>query len=312
MRIKTLAAILTVTTAMAAPAMAQQIRFMTGPQGGSWYPMGGAFQSMMAEDGIRTQVLPGAGIANVVAIQTGKADLSFANSITTVDAVNGREPFDTPSDNICNVATLYPQYFQIVASKRSGITTLEDFKGKRIATQPYGNTAEQITREMLSAVDMTYDDLRSMDYVSYSDGVALLQDNNIDVFTLGTHIPASSIMDLANSTAIHMVSLKPEVIEHMQTQINPGYIGITIPAGTYDGQAEDALVPGYTTHIIARCDLDDKVVTSFLTHMWEEREDLANIAAIMGTMSLEGMVADLGVPLHAAATSFYQGHGVLD
>lgn len=312
MRIAMMAATLTVTTALAAPAMAQQIKFMTGPQGGSWYPMGGAFQSMMAEDGIRTQVMPGAGIANVVAIQTGKADLAFANSITTVDAINGNDPFETASDNICNVATLYPQYFQMVASKKSGITKVEDWRGKRISTQPYGNTAEQITRELLKVVGMTYDDLRSMDYVSYSDGVALMQDNNIDVFTLGTHIPASSIMDLANSTAIHVISLEPEIIERMRTEINPGYIGITIPAGTYDGQTEDALVPGYTTHIIARCDLDEKIVTSFLTHMWDGRDDLTAIAAIMGTMSLEGMVADLGVPLHPAATSFYQGHGVLD
>ena len=30
---------------LAGTADAQQLRFMTGPQGGSWYPLGGAIQS---------------------------------------------------------------------------------------------------------------------------------------------------------------------------------------------------------------------------------------------------------------------------
>ena len=43
--------------AMTMPAQAQQLRFMTGPQGGSWYPLGGAIQGM-APDGVAIQVLP--------------------------------------------------------------------------------------------------------------------------------------------------------------------------------------------------------------------------------------------------------------
>lgn len=51
--------------AMAGTADAQQLKLMTGPQGGSWYPLGGAMQSMVAGDGISIQVLPGGGVANV-------------------------------------------------------------------------------------------------------------------------------------------------------------------------------------------------------------------------------------------------------
>src|SRR5918995_2758240 len=94
-------------------AIAENLRFMTGPQGGSWYPMGGAIKNVVekAVPDTSLQVMPGAGIANVKAVQAGKADLAFANSVSTVDAINGKPPFEEQADNVCNLATLYPQYF---------------------------------------------------------------------------------------------------------------------------------------------------------------------------------------------------------
>ena len=83
--------------------------------------MGGAIANIAAKDGISVQVLPGAGIANVRAVAEGKADIGFANSISTVDGVNGRAPFESVQENVCNVGTLYPQYFQIVVNADSGI-----------------------------------------------------------------------------------------------------------------------------------------------------------------------------------------------
>ena len=292
--------------ALAGAADAQNLRLMTGPQGGSWYPLGGAIQGMGEEVGASIQVLPGGGVANVQGVQNGDADLGFANSISTVDAIEGREPFEGPADNVCNLATLYPQYFQIVVPQSLGVESVQDFAGKRLATQPVGNTAEQVTRAVLEAAGLSYDDMAAVDYVSYSDGVALMQDGNAEVFTLGTTIPASAIMDLANSTEISLVGLDEEFIGRMRDEINPGYTGFTIPAGTYPGQDEDVTAVGYATHVVARCDLEAAVVEELLGQMWENRQDLAAIAAAMEGITLEDMAQDVGVPMHEGATAFYQ------
>ena len=49
---------------IAAPAAAQQVTFMTGPQGGSWIPLGGALKGMWekAVPGLNITQTPGAGI----------------------------------------------------------------------------------------------------------------------------------------------------------------------------------------------------------------------------------------------------------
>ena len=307
----TVATLALLAAGMAVPATAQQLRLMTGPQGGSWYPLGGAIQGMASDAGIASiQVLPGGGVANVQGVQQGDADLGFANSISTVDAIEGREPFSGKADNVCNIATLYPQYFQIVARADSGIESPEDFEGQRLVTQPVGNTAEQVTRAVLETAGLSYEDMEAVDYVSYSDGVALMQDENSDVFTLGTTIPASAIMDLANSADVQLVELSPDFVGQMRENINPGYTSNTIPAGTYPGQENDVNAVGYATHVIARCDLDPAIVEGILTQMWENRQDMAAIASAMGDLTLESMAQDVGVPMHEGATSFYESQGV--
>ncbi len=313
MKILTLtAAIAVLGTALAVmPAQAQQLRLMTGPQGGAWYPLGGAMQAMASDAGIGSiQVLPGGGIANVQGVQQGDADLAFANSISTVDAIEGREPFDGAADNVCNVATLYPQYFQMVTTQASGIETIEDFEGKRLNTQPVGNTAEQVVRAVLETAGLSYDDLATVDFVSYSDGVSLMQDNNSDILALGTTIPSSAVMDLANSQDIKLIEVDEEFVTRMREELNPGYTGVVIPADTYPGQEEDVNAVAYATHVVARCDLEPEIVEGLLEEMWENREDMIAIAAVMRNMTIEAMAEDIGVPMHEGAQAFYEANGV--
>ena len=297
---------------LSSAASAENLRLMTGPQGGSWYPMGGAIKNVV-EQGVpdtSIQVLPGAGIANVKAIEAGKADLAFANSVSTVDAINGKPPFEEQANNVCHVATLYPQYFQVVTTADTGIESLDQLKGRGLTTQPAGNTGEAITAHLVEAAGLSYDDLSGVDFMSYNDSVALLKDGNSEVFTLGTTVPASAIMDLASARDIKMLPVEDELLAKMQ-ELNPGYQRIEIPAGSYPGQDEAVPTIGYTTHIIARCDLPDETVKGVIAQMVEHQEDLAAVATAVGQTSLEQMAADIGVPMHPGAEAFFKEKGAL-
>ena len=307
-----LAATLCAAVAIPGAASAENLRLMTGPQGGSWYPMGGAIKNIVEQELPDTslQVMPGAGIANVKAIDAGKADVAFANSVSTVDAINGQPPFEEATTNVCHIATLYPQYFQIVTTADSGIESLDQLKGRGVTTQPTGNTGESITRHLLEASDLTYDDLSGADFVSYNDSVALLKDGNSEVFTLGTTVPASAIMDLASARDIRMLPVDDELLAKMQ-ELNAGYKRIEIPAGSYPGQDEAVPSIGYTTHIIARCDLPDETVTGILSQIVDHQQDLAAVAKAIGDTTLEQMGEDIGVPFHPAAEQYFKDQGVM-
>src|SRR5512134_4051834 len=115
----------------AAPAAAQQVTFMTGPQGGSWIPLGGALKGMWETNvpGLKITQTPGAGISNVRGIDEGKAHIGFGNSSTTVDGLEGRAPYPKKVTKVCQLANLYPQYFQVVALASAGVNSFADMKG---------------------------------------------------------------------------------------------------------------------------------------------------------------------------------------
>lgn len=289
----------------------ERLKLATGPQGGTWYPLGGAIKSIVEArmDEVSVQVMPGGGIANVLAVERGRAHVALANSVSTVDGINAQPPFKSHATNVCNVATLYPQYFQVITLADAGLRSPEDFRGKVLGTQMRGNTGEAITAHLLKAFSMTYADLGGVSYGSYTDSVTLMKDGNADIFTIGTSIPASAVMDLASARDVHLVSVSDDGIKRMQA-LNPGYERVEIPPGTYPKQDKPVVTIGYWTHIIARCDLADNTVYQLLDSLYTRLDDLAAIARAVRKATPQSMGREIGVPMHPGAARWYVGHGI--
>jgi len=285
----------------------ERMRFVTGPQGGSWYPLGGAIKNLIENriESANIQILPGAGIANVKAVESGQAQIGLANSVSTVDAINGRLPFTEKAVHVCNVATLYPQFFQVVTLPDTGIRSPADLKGKALAGQQKGNTAEAITDHMLRAYGIGFDDLSRVSYGSYTDSVTLMKDGNAQFFTLGTTIPAGAVMDLASARDVRLMPIPDDGLKNMQ-QFNPGYMRGIIPKGTYPGQTEDVPTVEYATHFIARCELDDQFIYDVLDSIYNGLGDLTSIAKAIKGVDAGTMGKDIGVPMHPGAARWYK------
>jgi uncharacterized protein len=298
-----------VALTMAGTGAAAEIKLMTGPQGGAWVPLGGQLKDMWEKAIANTsvQALPGAGIANVRGIEEGKTDVGFGNSISTVDAVAGKPPFNKPHDNVCNVATLYPQYFQVVVRTDAGVNSIKDLKGKAIAAQPRGNTAEEITKQLLQVNGITYSDVK-MSFVSYTDAVTQVQDGHAVAFTAGTTIPSSAVMDLATSRDVKLIDLADQL--DAMKKVNPGYTLNTIPKGTYPKQDKDVQVIGYATHIVASCKLPEDTVYGMAKTISQNTELLSAIVKDIRNLNPKGMAEDIGVPFHRGAAKFYKEAGL--
>jgi uncharacterized protein len=298
---------------LAVPAGAQQVTMMTGPQGGSWIPLGGALKSMWeaAIPGLQIQQQPGAGIANVRGIDEGKAQIGFANSSTTVDGVEGRAPYPKKVTHVCQVANLYPQYFQVVALADAKMNSFADFKGKTLITQPKGNTAEILTADVLKINGMSYQSLNKVNFqAAYTDAVDMMKDGHADVFTLGTTAPASAIMDLASARDISLVPVDDKTMNALK-KMNPGYNKLIIKAGTYPKQDKDVPAIGYTTHIIAACDLPENVVYMMTKTMAAHVADMAAVVKPITGLTAKDMAVDIGVPFHKGAAKYYKEVGAM-
>jgi hypothetical protein len=297
---------------LSTPASAQLIRIMSGPQGGSWYPLAGAIQGIVEKSipGTNVQVAPGAGISNVLGLQNNKAEMGFGNSVSSYDGIHGNDPFKQKTDNVCHIATLYFQYFHVVAVADAGIKSMGDAGGKALTTQQKGNTGEQMTRDLLKVYGLDYSKLRKVNFGSYNDSVEQLKDGHAQVFTLITTIPASAVMDLGSARKITVVPVPDDKLRELQ-KINKGYDKRIIKAGTYPGQEKDIQTIGTWTHLMMRCSTPEDLAYKVTKALAANTENLGNVVAAVKGLTTKELAIDVGVPYHPGARRFYREAKVL-
>jgi TRAP transporter TAXI family solute receptor len=305
--IRTLLTAFTASAALAAPVPGQQLTFMTGPQGGVWVPLGGALKGMWekAIPGLQVTAIPGAGIANVRGVDEDKAQVGFGNTITTVDGIEGRPPYPKKVTKVCQLANLYPQYFQVVVLASAKVNTVADLKGRPIVVQPKGNTAELVTQHILQVHGLNYSQVKASFQASYTDAVDLMKDGHAQAFTLGTTVPASSVMDLASARDIKLIGIDDKIFADMR-KINPGYSRSTIPPNTYPKQEKPVDVIGYATHLVVACDLPEQLVYTMVKTMAANVNDMAAVNKAISGLTPKMMAEDIGVPFHRGAEKFYK------
>jgi TRAP transporter TAXI family solute receptor len=249
-------------------------------------------------------------MANVEALELGKCEIGFSNSSSAVDALYGRPPFKKKTENMRQLANLYPQYFQMVVTEASGIKSVADLKGKSIAPGPKGHTGELLAQQVLEVYGLSYKDMAKIHHVQYSDSVALMKDGHAQAYILGTTIPASSILDLAADRKIRLLALPDDKIKALQ-KINVGYLKRIIPKGTYPGVDYDVPGVGYFTHLVISAKLPDDVVYKITKSLVKDLPRLGDVVKDMKGVTPKDLALDIGIPYHPGALKYFKEIGAL-
>jgi TRAP transporter TAXI family solute receptor len=92
---------------------------------------------------------------------------------------------------------------------------------------------------------------------------------------------------------------------------NAGYNKLIIKAGTYPKQDKDVPVIGYSTHLIAACDLPEAVVYNMVKTMAQNVDSMSAVNKAIAGITPKDMAIDIGVPFHKGAAKFYKEAGAM-
>lgn len=293
---------------------ATQIRMMTGSPGGIWYPTGSAITEFLEADidGLSVTVSPGGGVSNVEAIRQGIAQIGFTKSPTAADALMGRDPFEVEVENVSNLMFLMEEHVQIIVPQASPIECIEDFKGKTVITSERGSSGEIILRQILEVYGITYDDLGSVHFVTFSDAVTLMKDRQADAWVLSTSIPASTVLDLSSARDIRLLSIEdPERLESL-VEMNPAFIPNEVPAGAYDFMDEPITAIATALHLIISRDLSEDLVYEITASIDRNLDVVREVHPNYQILTGELIASEVGVPFHPGALKYYQEAGYID
>lgn len=294
----------------------------TGGTGGTYFPVGGAIATIISNfadyetpegkvDIVASAQTSGASVANVNMVTNKEIETGFAQNNVVYWAYTGTEAFKdkTPMKNLRVIMSLYPETIQIVALKKSGIKTVFDLKGKKVAVGDKGSGTEIDARTILNIHGITYDDIEEQ-YMSFAEAADALKDERIDALFTTAGIPTSSIVELSTTKEITLVEITPEKIQELVQKV-PYYSQFTIPKETYKGMDKDVLTVTCLAQWVCDESLDVDVVYHIVKSVFEHKADLEKVHAKGKDITPENAVKGVAIPFHPGAEKYFKELGLI-
>jgi TRAP transporter TAXI family solute receptor len=288
------------------------INVLTGGTSGVYYPLGAALANVYGEkiEGARTQVQSTkASVENLNLLQAGRGEIGFALGDSVKLAWEGNEEvgFKKPLDKLRGIAAIYPNYIQIVASKESGIKSLADLKGKSVSVGAPKSGTELNARKIFEAAGMSYEDLGKVEYLPFAESVELMKNRQLDATLQSAGLGVASLKDLSASMEVTIVSVPADVTD----KLGAPYIAREIPAGTYEGQADDVPTVAIVNFLVSHSGVSDEIAYQMTKQLFENLPTLEAAHNAAKAIKLENAIKGMPLPLHPGAERYYKEKGIM-
>ncbi len=284
------------------------ITIATGGSSGAYFALGGTISNLLNENlsYINASVQStGASAVNATLIGEGKAEVAFAMNDVVNYAYTGTESFAEKGkvENLRGIASLYPNFVQVISIEGKGIEEISDLAGKKVGVGAPGSGTEVNARQILASHGITYDDIDE-DFLSYAEAVEQLKNGAIDAAFLTSGIPNAAIMDLATTKDVKIVPIRADKITKLAADF-PFYSSENIPADTY-GNSEPVETAAVMTLLVTSADLPDDVVYDITKTIFENLDALGDTHASGKKISLDKVEVGMPIPLHPGAAKYYE------
>ena len=284
------------------------INIATGGTAGTYYPIGGAMAEILnkAIPGMNASAQStGATVANINMLKEGSVDLAIVQNDITYYAVNGTEMFkDKKVENLRGIAALYPETCQIVTLESTGIKSVADLKGKRVAVGAAGSGAEANARQILEAYGITYDDIDEQ-FLSFGEAASALKDGNVDAAFVTAGFPTAAVQDITSQNKVRLLPIEADKADALIAKY-PFYTKTKIPAGTYAGFDEE--VPGISVMamLVATDKVDEKLGYDITKALFDNIEKLQAAHSAAKQITKESAKDGMSIGLNAGAERYYK------
>jgi len=293
--------------------------FTGGSIGGSYELHGAAIADIVHRDNpdIYIDYKPGAGLANVMIISEGKADLGFTHSVVAKAALLGEEPFEKPQPGLRALCTTYDSRIQIIALADYGVDSIsqlvEEKRPVRISVGNRGSVPVVAAQRLFEEYGITFEDIISWGgkiiYKEMTEACDLMKLNKLDVQFITGACPLGCMNELKTVRNLKLLSVDEEIIAKLEEKYGYGKSFIT-PAN-YDFVKENTPTFAVMTTVLAREDLSEDIAYRVTKAIGDNLEYFYSVDEALKVVSKDSMWQGAGVPLHPGAERYYREIGVI-
>ena len=290
-------------------------QFGTGPAGGVWYPMGAVVTEAMNKklSPLRASVVPGGSLSNLTKVDRNELQMAFSQLYSESLAWHGKGGFKGALNNIRHLISIDASRLTVVVKADSGINKIKDLKDKKIVVGQKGFMSELLIRMVLEASGITYEQIIAngglISYLTYREGVNLLQDGHADAAVILAAHPAALLTGLVTQTKIKILPIDKEIRKKILSTTK-GLVEDTEPyaPGTYglDEVAPTISAPyGFAIHK----DISEELAYRILEIIYDNKDDMKSVGCRgCGKLNAGNLDKGASIPLHPGAEKYLKEH----
>lgn len=223
-------------------ATAEEQRFITigtGGVTGVYYPTGGAICRLVnkkrKENGILCSVeSTGGSVYNTRTIREGELDFGVVQSDVQAAAITGTGKFadDGAYPELRAIFSVHPEPLHVMARADAGISSVADFKGKRVNIGNPGSGTRVLAETLMAAAGVSAADFALAAELKSSEQSAALCDGKIDATIWAAGLPNGSSMEATSTCEVKILDLTTSGTADILAA-NSAYAAANIPGGMY-------------------------------------------------------------------------------
>jgi TRAP transporter TAXI family solute receptor len=277
----------------------------TGGTGGIYYPYGGGVAEIWSKyvPGVKAVAeVTGASVENVKLAHKGETVIGEVMGDVAVAGYNGLSKFKGKKHNILAMAIMYPNLLQVVTLKSSGITDIEQVKGQKISSGSPGSGTNFMSETVFKALGIAKDSYKDS-RLSFTESANALRDRTIAVGIWSVGPGTSSILDLATTHDIHILSFTDEQTQKI-LNANETYSGVDLAGGVYRGVDKSVPTIGVWNVMICQKSLSTDLVYKLVKALYENNAYLLKIHPSASYTTPENAVKYSPIPLHPGTIKY--------
>ena len=289
------------------------ISIATGGSGGTYYIIGGGMgkiiEKYVAEAKVSVESTA-ASTENCRLVASKKVKFAIVMPDSAYFAYNGGREFgEKQYPNIRGVMAGHTSTMHFIVRSNSGIKSLADLKGKKVALAAPGSPSAFIAEAALEAYGLTKKDYKPT-LLTYSEQADALRDDTIDMACVFAGVPASAAMDISSSHDVTFLGVGAQEIQQVVKK-HPYWTAGVIKAGTYRGQNADVPTFNSPAMLITSDDLDADMVYAVAKAIMEHTPELTAVHPQGAEWDLADAVEGVAIPFHPGAARFLKEKDVL-
>lgn len=247
----------------------------TGSKSGVYYPIGETLAMILKTDypDIQLKIIETAGsVENLQMLKEGKVDMALVQNDIAFYAAEGEAMFNGDKiTNVSGIATLFPEVVQFIVRKETGISSLKDMEGKKIAVGSKNSGTYYNAQQILSLAGVW--EKIDQQFIGGTDAMKEVQEGRLDGFIFTSGLPNPSIIELAKKVEISLVPVEVELVQKL-VNTHSFYYPSTIVPNQYPGQTSEISAVEINAILVSGPNLSDDDQYLLTKHLFGKPNEL--------------------------------------